>query len=109
MTEVMKWYGSLVGGSSVNAVAEKAGLVQSTLARQVKAESLSPETVVAIARAYGDDVLDALVLTGLISETDIQRHGIKATLSDAFDADLTAEILRRLGSGDHPILDAPLG
>lgn len=104
----MQWYGSLVGEATVNAVSEKSGLVQSTLNRQVRAGALSAESVVAIARAYGADVLTALMSTGLITREDIERHGIRAALAAATDVDITAEIMRRLSTGQHPILDAPL-
>ena len=58
---IMEWYAATVADDTANAVALRAGLVQSTLARQIKAGQLSPEVVVAIARAYRADVLDALV------------------------------------------------
>lgn len=96
-------------GATVNAVAERAGVIQTTLNRQLKAESLSPETVVSIARAYGVDVLSGLVAAGLITPDDIKRHGVHAALRDAFDADIAAEVFRRLGDGgQHGILEAPL-
>lgn len=109
MQEVMEWYAALVGSDAVNAVAERAKLVQSTLNRQIRAGVLSVESVAAIARAYDADVLDALVIQGIITPEDIRRHGIRATLSMTSDLDIAAEVMRRLGEGRHPILDAPLG
>ncbi len=106
---LMEWYAATVGDASVNAVATRADIVQTTLARQIKAQSLSPEVIVAVARAYGRDVLDALVLAGLISREDIRAHGVHRALSDAFDAEIAAEVVRRLASGEpRPILDTPL-
>lgn len=108
MTRIMEWYRSLVDEAAVNAVAEKSGLVQSTLSRQVRSGSLSHETVVAVARAYGADVLDALIITGLISPDDIRRHGVNKTLQAALDIELAAEIMRRAQGGNRPVFDAPI-
>ena len=104
----MEWYEKTVRDSSVNAVAAKAGLVQSTLSRQVRAEALTAETVVAIARAYGADVLDALVACGLITRDEIRAHGVKAALEDALEIELAAEVMRRAEGRRSPILESPI-
>lgn len=106
MTKLMEWYGQTVGDASVNAVAMKAGVVQTTLSRQIKAGALSPEVVAAVARAYGADVLDALVVAGVITEEDIRTHGARQALANALDVEIAREVARRLGA--HPMLDAPL-
>lgn len=103
--DAMSWYQDVTNGDSVNAVALKAGLIQSTLNRQVRAEALAPESMVAIARAYGSDVLDALMVAGLITREDIRAHGARVTLRDVLDAEIAGEVSRRLGGG---FLDAPL-
>lgn len=105
MTNIAEWYEATVDGASVNAVAQKAGLVQTTLSRQVKSGQFSPETVVAVAVAYGRDVLDALVVAGLITRDQIRDHGVRVTLAEVADAEIAAEVMRRMGGG---ILDAPL-
>ncbi len=106
MTTIMEWYGATVGDASVNAVAMKAGVVQTTLSRQLKSGALSPEVVAAVARAYGADVLDALVLAGVITREDIRAHGVRQALEAAMDVEIAREVSRRLG--DHPLLDSPL-
>lgn len=100
-----KWYEKTVRGASVNAVAAKSGLVQSTLARQVKAESLSAEVAVAVARAYGADVLGALVECGFITADEVRAHGVRVALRDALDIELAGEIMRREPS---KYLDSPI-
>lgn len=100
------WYRRVVRDSSVNAVATKAGLVQSTLNRQVAAGELTPESVVAIARAFGADVIGGLIELGLLREDDIRAHGVHVALTQALDIELAAEILRRSSS---PHLDEPMG
>ena len=98
------WYRRTTKDASTNAVALKAGIVQSTLSRQLKAGDLTPESVVAIARAYRVDVLDGLVELGLISADDIRAHGVHVALRGALDIELAAEITRRLPG----VLDEPL-
>ena len=104
----MTWYTRTVKDASVNAVATRSGVVQSTLARQIKAGSLTAETVVAVARAYGADVLDALVACGLITKDEVRKHGIRATLRDAVDVELAAEIMRRARGREGGVLHEPL-
>lgn len=108
MTTIMKWYEKTVRGDSVNAVAAKANVVQTTLDRQLKKGALSAEMVVAIARAYRVDVLDSLVKAGLITREEIKAHGVRGALRDALDVEIAQEVARRLGDGDRPILDTPL-
>lgn len=105
---IMEWYAATVGDASVNAVATKAGLVQTTLSRQLKTGSLSAEVIASVAHAYGADVLDALVLGGIITAEDIRAHGVRRALEDALDIEIVREVSRRLAGGDHPDLDAPI-
>lgn len=93
----MEWYEGVTEGLSVNKVALKAGIVQSTLNRQVNKKQLSPETVIAIARAYHIDVAGALISLGFITADEVRLHGVLATLKAATDRELAAEIARRLG------------
>lgn len=103
---LMEWYSATVRDASVNAVALKAGIVQTTLSRQLRAGVLSPEVVVAVARAYGSDVLDAIVIAGVITREDIRLHGVRQALAAALDVEIAQEVAKRLGG--HPMLDAPL-
>lgn len=108
--DAMTWYAKTTGTDTINAVASKAGLIYTTLSRQLRAKNLSAETVVAIARAYGRDTLDALVAHGLITQDDLRRHGLHTTLSDATDAEIADEVWRRLSTGeDHAEFDKPVG
>lgn len=106
--ESKQWYEKTVRDSTVNAVAAKSGLVQSTLNRQVRSGALTAETVVAVARAYGADVLEALVACGLITRDEIRAHGIKAALEDALEIELAAEVMRRAEGRHSPVLEAPI-
>ena len=101
--DIQQWYVVTVGDDSENQVALRSGVVQRTLNRQLAAGRLSPETVVAVARAYGRDVLDALVTVGLITAQDIRNHGVRQALIDATDREIAELVYERLARGDdHP-------
>lgn len=102
------WFEVVTGGDSVNLVSQKAGIAQTTLNRQVKQGCLSPEVVVAVARAYNADAIAGLVGLGLISEDDVRFHAVVAGLSAATDAELAAEVVRRLAPGSSGPLSTPL-
>lgn len=97
--DIMKWFRTVTQGDSVNAAAKAAGLNQPTLSRQVNAGTLSPESVVAIARAYDADPLEGLIILGLITEDDVKRHGAAVILSDLTDKMLADEVWDRMQEG----------
>ena len=99
------WYAKTVGDDSTNGVATKAGLTTTTLGRQLERGRLSPETVVAIANAYGTDALDALVIAGLITREHIRAHGVRAALAEATDVEIADEVYARLLRGEHEVFD----
>lgn len=100
--DLLEWYRNTVGEDSENQVARQAGIVQRTLNRQLAKGELAPESVAAIARAYRKDVLDALVIAGLITPKDIRDHGVKAALDEASDKEISEIVARRLSRGEHP-------
>lgn len=99
MNAAMEWYSKAVDGASVNAVAARSNLVQTTLARQVKKGELAAEAVIAVARAYGNDAIGALIATGYLASEDVRNHGVQSALTDALDVELAAEVVRRLPHG----------
>ncbi|GAA2237367.1 hypothetical protein GCM10010401_06890 [Rarobacter faecitabidus] len=108
--DIMKWYKTTVGDDSENAVATRSGISQRTLNRQLKARKLKPEVVAPLARAYGQDVLDTLILVGLVTRGDIRRHGVRAALEAATDRELSDEVYRRMLDGrEHVAFDEPIG
>lgn len=103
MNELMSWYSATTSDDTVNAVASRAGLVGSTLSRQLKAETLTPESIVAIARAYNADAIEGLIISGLITEADVSRHGAQALLESITDRMIANEVWRRMADGSgHP-------
>ena len=103
--DTIAWYEETVGDDTTNGVATKAGLVTTTLARQLDKGRLTPETVVAIADAYGRDVLDALVSASLITREQIRRHGARAALADATDQEIAEEVWARMQRGHGAAFD----
>ena len=107
----IQWYLRTVGDDTVNRVAMKSGIAQSSLDRRLKLGSLTPELAAPIARAYGSDVLQALVATGLITDDEIRNSARLKALRDATDHELIAELWRRLKDGtatsdyDKPLTD----
>lgn len=104
VTKSITWYEETVAGDSVNQVARKTGLSQSTLNRQVtQYYQLSPEAAVTIARAYKVDTLEALIVTELITPEEAASYRnvdldslIPSALERATDTQLTRELTRRL-------------
>lgn len=104
VTKSITWYEETVAGDSVNQVARKTGLSQSTLNRQVtQYYQLSPEAAVTIARAYKVDTLEALIVTELITPEEAASYRnvdldslVPSVLERATDTQLTRELTRRL-------------
>lgn len=89
------WYAQVTGGDSVNAVASKAGIPKSTLWQQVHG-TISTDTVVRIARAYGVNPARALADIGLITADELAHGSNGLNLTQCSDAELVREIERRL-------------
>lgn len=103
MTKASKWFAATTNGDSVNAVASKAGLTQSTLARHHRAGVFPAEAVIAIARAYGADVIRSLTDTGHLALDDVRRYQSRVNLEQVSDIDLSAEIYRRATERGSPL------
>lgn len=106
--ESMNWLTKATKEQSVNAIALKSGLVQSTLNTRAKADSLTADQVIAICRAYRYPVTQGLLDLGFITEKELQLPAIHAALHDATDRELVDEIARRLEQGHHEEFDKPI-
>lgn len=63
----MKWLRRLAGDDSGRAIAHKSRVSVATVNRQISKEEFSPETVIAIARGYGQSPVEALAQTGYLT------------------------------------------
>jgi len=103
------WFADIANGDSVNQAASRIGIWQTTLARQLREDKLTPESAVALARAYKVSPLDGLVAIGLITRDEVREMAAAGSLGQATDGDLVAEVLRRLkDGGSHQELLEPL-
>ncbi|MBY4212839.1 hypothetical protein HQO42_14710 [Rhodococcus fascians] len=93
------WLDQVIGNDSNRAAADKAGIEQSSLLNRRKRGSITAEDVIAIARAYGHPVVEALVTTGFLTSDEAFESNMRSNLAEASDANLAAEILRRLQNG----------
>lgn len=99
-----KWLARVSEGASVNAIAKAIGVSTSTLDSQLKSSTgLKPDTMVAIARAYGYSPVAALVDCGLVTSLDARSAAaierdltVPQALAEATDDQLLREIGRRL-------------
>lgn len=107
---IQQWYEETVSGDSQNTVADNAGIVPSSLYRQLP-DRLSPQNVVKIARAYGVSVIDGLVALGLIDDSDLEKSASSDALRNATDEELLHELSIRMASGAEkrdPKWDEPI-
>lgn len=94
-----KWLDRTRGEDTVNAAAEKAGIVQSTLLRQSQRGTLGVIETIKIARAYGVNPLEPLLEAGLLREDDVRAWHVGGTLDHATDRELSDEVYRRMALG----------
>lgn len=107
MTTAEQWIRQTTGDISLRKVATEAGISQATLARQIREDTLTAESVVKIARAYGVSVVSGLQAIGVITEDDVMPAAIEKALQDATDEQLADEVLRRMKAGSE-IYDRPI-
>lgn len=93
---------------SINAVALKSGIPQTTLNGRIKNTTLTAEHAISISRAYRYDVVQALLELGFITKDDLKTPQVRAALADATDRELVEEIGRRLAAGSATTFDQPI-
>lgn len=94
-----KWLEKVTNNASVNAAANRAGIVQRTLSRQVERGEISAENVIAIAIAYGTHPVRALVDTGYLDEKYARTVDPMTALRSVTEDQLADEVMRRMKRG----------
>lgn len=94
-----EWLEKVTNNASVNAAANRAGIVQRTLSRQVERGEISAENVIAIAIAYGAHPIRALVDTGYLDEKYARTVDPMTALRSVTEDQLADEVLRRMKRG----------
>lgn len=104
--EHTEWLRAITKGDSLRRVSELAGISHVTLSRQLRAGTLTTDTVIHVANAYEESPVAGLVELGFISERWLEEMGVASSLMLASDEQLTDELLRRLRLlPDEPITD----
>lgn len=88
-----------MGDDSILAAANKAGLNQSTLNRQLASGKITAETVIALSSAYKLSPVTGLLQTGYLTADQAKDSAIAAVLEEATDQQLCAEVIRRAARG----------
>ena len=94
----MSWWGyvqKVTDGASQTAIAERAGIAQSSVNRW-KTVIPKSENVISFAKAYGRPPLEALLAAGIVSDEDVNLTQVPANLSEVETDALLAEIRRRI-------------
>lgn len=95
------YFREATGERSMRAIAQRAGVEQTTFNRQLNGtSSLTVETVVAICRAYKLDMADTFVRAGFVTEDEAQRLGARLGLGAFSDLELAKEIVDRIARGE---------
>mgnify|MGYP000943089457 FL=1 len=91
------YFAQLTHDAAINEISNKTGLSVSTLWRQYnKGCEFSAESVIIIARAYGENPVAALVEFGYIRADEMENGKTVARLHDASNDELLQELARRL-------------
>ncbi|WP_072689448.1 hypothetical protein [Rhodococcus marinonascens] len=91
-----EWLGEVIGADSYRAAAARIDIDQSTIAKQLSRGVLSPQNVIALARAYGRKAGVELVRTGYLRADDIDGVGVVDALRQASSKQVLAELDSRL-------------
>ncbi|WEV67523.1 hypothetical protein OZX72_00470 [Bifidobacterium sp. ESL0769] len=66
----IEWLREITHDDSINRISQLAGIPYATLYKRFKSNELATDEIIAIARSYGINPVDALVKTGLISNEE---------------------------------------
>lgn len=108
---VEAWFKDLTGGSSLREAAGMSGVSKSTLSRNLDANTMTPETVIALCRAYYRSPVAGLIETGYINDYELHGPDVEVALREATNEQLLDEIMRRsdpqaryLFGGDNDVI-----
>lgn len=93
-------------------VARRSGVGQGTVSRWVDGRTVpDAKNVIAVARAFGENPITALVAADYLEQADAEHAGgvpARLALGAYSDHELATEMLRRVSAGDSPELTQPL-
>lgn len=97
------------GGDSIRTMADKLGMVHTTLADQLRKANPPAQTIVALCRVYGLPMAPAFIAAGIVTEEEALTFSSTLALRNATDLELAREMVRRVEDGTtHEVLETPL-
>ena len=87
------WLEELVTPDSLRAAAAKSNIAVSTLSRQQ--DSLPPEMVIALCRAYDRSPVQGLIETGYINDYEVEGPDVAIALDKATNQQLLDQVMKR--------------
>lgn len=96
--EHSEWIEAHTKGATTRAIGKAIGVSHTTISRQVGQNSLSPEVVIGVCRAYGHDPVTGLVQTGHLQPWEAESVTIEFALKRATNPQLLAEVDSRMTS-----------
>ena len=94
-TNFVDWFNQLTGDDPQRVAAKKAGLIESTLSRQISRGTFRPEMVIALCRGYDRSPVTGLVETGYLQPWELDGVSVPYALREATNEQLLDEIMRR--------------
>lgn len=91
-----QWIESLPGAPSLTAAAKRSDIQKTTLIRQIDRGVIPSDNVIAIARAYGVNIVDALITTGHLEPTEVEIIGVAQALGHATNSEMLDEMSKRV-------------
>lgn len=95
LMSIEAWFKDLTNSASLREAADASGVSKSTLSRNLDANTMTPETVIALCRAYDRSPVSGLIETGYINDYELQGPDVEIALREATNEQLLDEILRR--------------
>lgn len=107
-----EYLSEITQGDSGTRIAQLSGVPESTVSRwRSGIYSPKPSHVVAVARAYGVNVAEALIASNFIDAADVDLNVASArkfALREYTDMELAQEMVRRVAEGGSVVLEEPL-
>lgn len=103
------YFRAATNGASMRAMADRIGMVHTTLADQLKKPHPPVQTVVALCRAYDLPLAPAFIAADFITEEEARTFSGPFSLAAATDLELSLEMVRRARQPGHELLHEPLG
>lgn len=104
----LEWLKTVSKGDSMNRIAERSGIPYATINRRFKTQEIPAEEIITIARAYGQNPIEALIQCGRIKEEEVLGISTADAIRLAPIGVIAAEIVRRGTAGiDQDAINDP--